>query len=366
MQLDSHRDADADRMIEALMPRHAPLFDGPGITREQRRAILRYLFSRRPRKLPPSMRSRLINLYDPMADRRHRFPDGLRWCLNVYVGCDHACGYCYVNGYLGRNVGAGAHAKKGFLRQLERDLRDLEGLNLPAVPIHLSNSTDPLQARLEREYGHLRAALAGLAARRDRFGPVVLLTKNPGLLAEGPYLELLDRLDPVTVQVSCAYWRDEARRFYEAQAPPVAARLAAMRVLSQAGVAVDLRLDPLFPSTWAGERLGAHPPLEAYGLPEAQTLDDIQQLVAAAWDAGARRVVTSPLKVPIAAAGEQAKRWFAVLYRDANGGLRRQQRGGSWRLPEGYRRLLVHTVLDIARAQGMTAAHCRHDLLTRR
>jgi hypothetical protein len=29
--------------------------------------------SGRPKKLPPSMKSRIINLYDPMADRSHKF-----------------------------------------------------------------------------------------------------------------------------------------------------------------------------------------------------------------------------------------------------------------------------------------------------
>ncbi len=366
MQLDSHRDADADRMIEALEPRHGPLFSVPGYTPADRRAILRYLFSRRPRKLPPSSRSRLIALYDPMADRRRRFPDGLRWCLNVYVGCDHACGYCYVNGYLGRNVAAGPHAKRAFLTQLDRDLRDIEALGVPVVPIHLSNSTDPLQQRLEAEYGHLQAAMSGIARRRSCFGPFVILTKNPARLVKGPYLELLGGLAPATVQVSCAFWRDEARRFYEPDAPSVASRLRAMRALVKAGVDVELRLDPLFPASWAGEQLGVHPPLEHYGLPEAQTLQDLAGLVSAARDAGVRRVVTSPLKVPIASAGAQAKRWFAVLYRDANGGLRREQRGGSWRLPERYRRLLVHTVVDLCRSQGMAGSHCRHDLLQRR
>lgn len=47
----------------------------------------------------------------PMADRARRFLDGLRWCRNVYVGCEHNCGYCYVNGYNPEAVGIHPHPK---------------------------------------------------------------------------------------------------------------------------------------------------------------------------------------------------------------------------------------------------------------
>ena len=110
LNLDAFIDQDADILIQKVESKTARIFEGfqPG----QQRAIYRYQFPRKPQKLPPSMKSRVINLYDPMANRTHKFPDGLRWCANIYVGCYHNCGYCYVNGYSQNNVGISPHPKR--------------------------------------------------------------------------------------------------------------------------------------------------------------------------------------------------------------------------------------------------------------
>ena len=76
---------DCDVLIRNVNSKYRRIFESR--SRADKRAIYRYLFSRKPKKLPPSLKNRVINLYDPMADRSSPFPDGLRWCLNVYVGC---------------------------------------------------------------------------------------------------------------------------------------------------------------------------------------------------------------------------------------------------------------------------------------
>ena len=103
--LDGFNDKDCDVLIRNVGNKYMRVFDKRKYSDDEKRAIYRYLFSRRPKKLPPSLKNRLINLYDPIADRSSRFPDGLRWCINVYVGCQHNCGYCYVNGYSQESVG---------------------------------------------------------------------------------------------------------------------------------------------------------------------------------------------------------------------------------------------------------------------
>lgn len=142
--LDAHRDPEADFLVRNVAERFMPVFEKKRYGDGEKRAIYRYLFSRRPKKLPPSLKGRLINLYDPMADRSKGFPDGLRWCVNVYVGCEHNCGYCYVNGYSQDRVGAQPRVKINFEEQLLKDLMDLKTLGVPPAPLHISNSTDPL------------------------------------------------------------------------------------------------------------------------------------------------------------------------------------------------------------------------------
>ena len=144
-------DQKTDYLISKVESKYAPIFGAKEYSQQDKRAIYRYLFSRDPKKFPPSLKNRLIGLYDPMADRARRFPDGLRWCLNVYVGCEHNCGYCYVNGYNPESVGINPHAKGTFEQDLVRDIQDLRSLDVPPAPLHLSNSTDPLQSTLEKQ-----------------------------------------------------------------------------------------------------------------------------------------------------------------------------------------------------------------------
>ena len=88
-----------------------------------------------------------------------------------------------------------------------------------------------------------------------------MLTKNPLLAVKLGYLDLFQSLrklapdhpqqaevtPPFQVQVSLAFWRDEARRSYDLAAPTVEERIAGVRGLRDAGVPVVLRIDPLFP-----------------------------------------------------------------------------------------------------------------------
>ncbi len=363
---DATRDLDADFLVGQVSPKYARVFADAGYGAAQRRAIYRYLFAARPKKLPPSLRSRVVCLYDPLADRSTRFPDGLRWCVNVYVGCAHGCGYCYVNGYLREEVGEAARRKQAFREGFLRDLEDLQGLGVPPAPLHLSNSTDPLQSRLETEHRDSLFALREIARRRRQFTSVTLLTKNPGLLAEAPYLELMSDpgFRPFAIQVTCAFWRDEPRAFYEPDAPSVTERLAAIERLAKAGVAVELRLDPLFPATGIDPGIRKHGALAQYGLPEAQTRENLEALVGFARSAGVRAIVAKPLKVVVRGHSAPAKNWFGQLYADAGGGTR-TMRGGTWRLPEPYQQELLARLREAAEGSGIAVRHCLHDLLER-
>ena len=367
MNLDALKDNDCDLLIRKVNKKHARLFAKEKYGESEKRAIYRYLFSRRPKKLPPSMKSRLINLYDPLADRSGRFPDGLRWCLNVYVGCAHNCGYCYVNGYSQEEVGVLPHAKANFERKLAGDLEALQSLAVPPAPLHMSNSTDPLQEGLETENRHTLLSLQNVAEHRSQFSSVVILTKNPGLLCTEPYLAIIrsGRIRPFTVQVSCSFWRETARSFFEPNAPSVRDRLEALRILAENGIDVELRIDPLFPSSRIKKEIRRHKPLPFYSIPEAQSQDDIFNLIRFAKELSAKAVIVNTLKVPVSKSAQCCKDWFKEIYRDANGGEKRTSRGGSWRLPGEYQKALVSTVSGICALEGIEFKHCMHDLLTR-
>lgn len=366
-KLDALGDSDADYLIQRVSDRLKPLFDKKPYCEDEKRAIYRYLFSRRPSRLPPSLRSRLINLYDPLADRSSQFPDGLRWCLNVYVGCKHSCTYCYVNGYSQAPMGQRPHPKVRFERHLTHDLQTLKALEVPPAPLHISNSTDPLQEHLEEENHHTLLALQKIAKHRNQFTSVVILTKNPKVLCAEPYLSIIGRplMRPLTIQISCAFWDDNIRLFYEPRAPSVHSRLSAFTFLAEYGIDVELRIDPLFPSSKIGQTLRVHEPLSSYSIPEAQSQDDLGNLVHFAKKSGAKAVIAKPLKISISRNAQRCKELFTPIYRDAYPDKRGRALGGSWRLPDEYQKCLVSTVSHLCAEEGIRFKHCMHDVLTR-
>jgi DNA repair photolyase len=365
MQLDALNDKDCDELINNVSNKVSPVFNGHTV--DEKRAIYRYLFSRRPKKIPPSMKNRLIGLYNPMADRSNRFPDGLRWCINVYVGCEHNCGYCYVNGYNQEGVGISPHARSSFDRKLNSDIQELISLGVPPAPLHMSNSTDLFQQRLEVQNRHALLSLQQIAKHREQFTSIVILTKNPRILCSDPYLSLIssNEMSPFTVQVSCAYWKDDVRLFYEPNAPNIQDRLEAIEILVENGIDVELRIDPLFPSSRIKEETRLHKPLSNYSLPEAQSHDDIINLVRFAKKSGVKSVIAKPLKVPVSKKAQRCKDWFSLIYRDAHRGKKRSARGGSWRLSDDYQKELVSTLANLCSSEGVGFKHCMHDVLTR-
>jgi DNA repair photolyase len=367
INLDAFNDSDADVLIRNVNPRHGPIFERGRYSDYEKRAIYRYLFSRRPRKLPPSLKHRLINLHDPIADRSGRFPDGLRWCLNVYVGCDHNCGYCYVNGYSQEGVGTSPHPKVEYKRKLLEDLDALRSLGVPKTPLHMSNSTDPLQENLEKGHRHTLYSLQKIQENRSLFSSLVMLTKNPGMLCEEPYLSLIAsaEMQPFTLQVTCAFWNDESRAFYEPHAPNVQGRLEAIKVLAGDGIDVELRIDPLFPASRFEDGIRGHKPLPDYAIPEAQSREDIVNLVRFAREAGATAIIVSVLKIPIGRSSYQCKEWFKDIYRDSNPDQKRKVRSASWRLPAQYERALISEVAEICTRKGIAFKHCMQDVLSR-
>ena len=321
-------------------------------------------------------RPRVIKWYCPFAHQA-TFPTGHRYCLNVYTGCSHRCVYCYASGYEPAHAGC----KRDFAKMLDRDLADLERFDVPPAPVHLSNSTDPFQP-LEAQCGHTRRALEGLLAHRARFSTVTLLTKNPALAARPDYVQLLRALGEIPsghpfaerwkalhhpaaqVEVSLAFWREEAAAFWDPDAPPLASRLEGVQALREAGIPIVLRVDPLFPRS----PLPTQPVrrMADFGLPEAQTLEDLEHLVALARQVQARHVVYSPVKIvqPRRGGLPLPSQHLLRVYRALAAPAQPPWKGGSWRLPaEVARPLVTAPFLDLCRRSNVIAKFCMTNLL---
>ncbi len=359
-------------LAQRVDPRFAPVWQGRPA--EERAALAWYFLPHTSNKavLAPT-RPRVIKWYCPFADQRE-FPSGHRYCINVYTGCAHKCVYCYAAGYEPRQPGC----KRDFEELLRKDLEDLERFDVPPAPVHLSNSTDAFQP-LEAAVGQTHLALEQLARHRRRFTTVTVLTKNPLLAAQPPYVKLLRRLaelpadhpcqggfarrvlPAMRVEVSLAFWQEAARRVFDPGAPPVAGRMEGIRRLCQAGIPVLLRVSPLFPRSPLGDKTW-----HDFGLPEPQSLDDLDRLLAFAAEAGVMHVVHLVGKLPRPRNGGLSDVMKKLLsgYRHLAGQQGLTFRSGSWRLPDAIaREHVIEPFLALCRRHGLVAQFCKQNLI---
>lgn len=349
-------------LAQRVDPKYAPAWQGK--TPPEQAAMALYFLPHGSKKnaLCPT-RPRVIKWYCPFASQSS-FPSGHRYCINVYTGCSHACEYCYAAAYEPPRP----DVKRDFARLLEKDLADLERFDVPAAPIHLSNSTDPFQP-LEASAGHTRLALQRILSHRQRFTSILILTKAPQLAVELGCIDLFLKLNSsqagFLIEVSLAFWREDARQVYDPGGPSIQDRIEGVRQLRQARVPVVLRIDPLFPLMEFADQAKATAQYQDFGLPQPQTLEDLEKLVAFGKEMGVHTIVYSPAKIvqPRTRPLSSTMQRMRSLYESVAAPERLVFRGGSWRLPPAVQSEITGPLLDLCRRYGVPAKCCRQNLI---
>jgi DNA repair photolyase len=167
--------------------------------------------------------------------------------LNPYVGCEHACVYCYAT-YIARwrgqegPWGSWVQAKTNIPEVLARELRRRTG-----VHIMLSTVCDVYQPA-EEQHGLTRRCLSVLveAAERDEQLSVFVLTKSDLVCRD---LDVLQAFRPGCLRIgfSVTTARDDVGALLEPHATRPSRRLAAGRALREAGLTVGLLFAPVLP-----------------------------------------------------------------------------------------------------------------------
>lgn len=181
--------------------------------------------------------------------------------LNPYTGCSHGCIYCYASSYIPRFQEC--RPKVDLLKRLEKELAKIR----PDTLVAMSNSSDPYPP-MEKELGLSRGCLQILKRMDCR---VQVVTKSD-LVAEDADLLASMR---ATVAVTVTTLKDSICRKLEPGAVLPRRRLDAMTRLAEEGVPVSARIDPIIP-----------------GINDSE----IEDLVYAATQAGARHIVSSTYK----------------------------------------------------------------------
>ncbi len=170
-----------------------------------------------------------------------------RYSLNPYRGCLHGCSYCYArptHEYLGLSAGLDFETKIFYREDAPRLFR--HWLARPAwacETIMLSGVTDCYQP-VERQLRITRGCLEVAAKARQ---PISLITKNALITRDLDLLSEMAGQGLCRVAISLSTMDQDLTKVLEPACSAPAARLEAVRQLSEAGVPVHLMAAPLIP-----------------------------------------------------------------------------------------------------------------------
>ncbi len=170
------------------------------------------------------------------------------YVINPYVGCQHACVYCYAQFYArrwgrtepwGSYVEVKVNAPELLAKEVRRKRKGV---------VYLSSMTDPYQP-VEREYELTRRLLEIL---RERDWPVLVQTKSPLVLRD---IDVLRGFSQVRVGMTIITLKEEVRRVVEPHAPSVDERIRALEELKEQGIGTFAFIGPILPGTSVEEIL---------------------------------------------------------------------------------------------------------------
>lgn len=161
---------------------------------------------------------------------------GQTYAINPYVGCQHACRYCYaqfMSHFSGHIEPWGRYVDVKHWKPIANPHR------YDGSTIFLSSVTDPYQP-IEASEMRTRAALEQLVGTTAK---ISVTTKSDLVLRD---LDLLRKFDDVTIAFSINTLDDTFRSDMD-DAASVARRLDAMRVVHDAGIRTVCFVAPIFP-----------------------------------------------------------------------------------------------------------------------
>src|SRR5947207_6157353 len=265
------------------------------------------------------------------------------WTINPFRGCEFACKYCYArytHEYM--ELDGGEFEKKIYVKKdagplLAWDVAHKYSYQseasggTQAEHIAIGTATDPYQPA-EREYRVTRACLEELAKREGL--SISIITKSDQIVRDIDVLRRIAARSDLAIDITITTLRTRLARMLEPRAPRPDLRLAAVKQLSEAGLAVGVSASPLIP-----------------GITDRE--GDLEAVAAAGKEAGAQWFFSGVLFLMPSSAKqffpflrakfprlvEQYEKWFAK----------------SGYAPEPYRRKTAERVARIRQMYGLRA-----------
>jgi DNA repair photolyase len=178
------------------------------------------------------------------------------WTINPYRGCEFACKYCYArytHEYM--ELDGGEFEKKIYVKKDAAPLlawdvghkysyaSEASGGERPDH-IAIGTATDPYQPA-EREYGVTRACLEELSKKEGL--SISIITKSNQVVRDIDVLQRIAERSNLAIDMTITTLRAGLTRLLEPRAPRPDLRLAAVKQLTEAGLAVGVSASPLIP-----------------------------------------------------------------------------------------------------------------------
>ena len=164
------------------------------------------------------------------------------FCINPYVGCQHACIYCYAR-FMKRFTnhtetwGSFVDARINIAEVLKKQMKSQK---YKGKQIYIGTVTDPYQP-LEAKYKLTRKILEVL---KDYNNPVSILTKSSLVFRD---LDLLKRFKRIDVNFTIATLDESWKKLTEPYSSSIKQRLETAKKLNQKGISVFAMMGPYWP-----------------------------------------------------------------------------------------------------------------------
>ncbi len=198
------------------------------------------------------------------------------WTINPYRGCEFACKYCYArytHEFMEMRDGLDFE-RKIYVKQHAADLLRQELRRVkPGDDIAIGAATDPYQPA-ERQFEVTRGILEELA--RHSGLQMGIITKSNLIVRDIDVLTEIAKNNRLFVNITITTLNTDLARILEPRAPRPDLRLEALRKLNAAGISAGVSGAPVLPGITDSPR-------------------DLEALVCAAAEAGAKHIFANPL-----------------------------------------------------------------------
>ena len=160
---------------------------------------------------------------------------GARWVINQYVGCQHACRYCYAK-FVRRRYDYGRWGSWVVVRE---NMPELVRGRYVAGKVYMSGVSDPYQP-IEEKLETTKKILENM----DKRIKISILTKSDLVLRD---VELFKRFKNIEVGLTVNSFEESVKNDLEPHSPSIGRRVDALKRLYESGVKNYAFISPIIP-----------------------------------------------------------------------------------------------------------------------